>query len=81
MKAILEFDLNEEGDEYDKTRHGPALHSALWAVDQHIRNRLKWGGWSGEGSKGLGEEAVRELEGVRKLLNEEVNEIGGVVLQ
>lgn len=64
MKAILEFDLSDEGD---KMQHEQCIHAgeafrALYEIRYYLRNRLKYGE--------LDTDAQTELEDVQKLLFE-----------
>ena len=61
MKAILEFNLPEEKDEYDFANNGLNYYSALVEFDQWLRSEYKYNG----------NEAMFE---VRKKLNEFINE-------
>jgi len=42
MKATLEFKLPEESREYLTAVHAPALSSALWDMDQELRQKIKY---------------------------------------
>lgn len=42
MKAILEFNLPDEQEEYKMANAAPCYHSALWDLAQEIRNKLKY---------------------------------------
>jgi len=42
MKAKLEFDLPEEKDDFKMATKGPDYYFTLWALDQEIRNILKY---------------------------------------
>ena len=61
MKAILEFNLPEDKDEYDFANNGINYYSALVEFDQWLRSEYKYNG----------NEAMFE---VRKKLNEIINE-------
>ena len=61
MKAILEFNLPEEKDEYDFANNGVNYYSVLVEFDQWLRSEYKYNG----------NEPMFE---VRKKLNEFINE-------
>ena len=61
MKAILEFNLPEEKDEYDFANNGVNYYSALVEFDHWLRSEYKYNG----------NEAMFE---VRKKLNYFINE-------
>ena len=42
MKAILEFELPEDQQEYEMTVDAPKMYSALWDIKQLIRSKLKY---------------------------------------
>lgn len=42
MKAILEFNLPEESHEHLTAVHAGALSSALWSLDQMLRQKIKY---------------------------------------
>jgi len=41
--VTLRFTLPDEQGEYDAARLGSEALSTLWAIDQHCRERLKYG--------------------------------------
>ncbi len=41
-KAILEFSLPEENEEFDSAKNGGLYKSVLWELDQYLRGRLKY---------------------------------------
>ena len=43
MKAILEFDRYEDGDEFDDAVNGGKYHSALCEMDEWLRGQVKYG--------------------------------------
>lgn len=43
MKAILEFNLAEEMDEFRNAIDGGGLRSSLWDLDQWLRSKVKYG--------------------------------------
>ena len=42
MKAILEFELPDDQEEYELAVDGPKMYSALWEIKQLIRSKLKY---------------------------------------
>jgi hypothetical protein len=42
MKAILEFDLPEEQEEFDVANNGWKFKSAIWEIDNKLRSILKY---------------------------------------
>jgi len=44
MKALLEFDLNNNDDvsEFEVMREASKYQSALWDIDQWLRNEIKY---------------------------------------
>ena len=42
MKAILKFDLPEEQEEFDMAYQGNKWSSAMYNLDQYLRNKLKY---------------------------------------
>ena len=42
MKAILEFELPEDKEEFDAASKGMDWAIVAWDIDQYIRNRLKY---------------------------------------
>ena len=47
-KAILEFDLPEDGHDFELAFKGREFMLTLWDLDQWLRNELKHGSLSGE---------------------------------
>jgi hypothetical protein len=43
MKAILEFDLEEDRDEFRNAIDGGGLRAAMWEMDQWLRSKVKYG--------------------------------------
>lgn len=41
-KAILEFDLNEERDEFQLMMNANKWYSVVWDIDQHLRSKTKY---------------------------------------
>lgn len=50
MKAILEFDLPEDGDDFKKAANANELSLVLWDLDQWLRSNTKYApdGMSGD---------------------------------
>ena len=42
MKAILEFELPEDQEEYQYAVNAPKIYLALWDIKQLIRSKLKY---------------------------------------
>lgn len=42
MKAILEFELPDDQEEYEMAVDAPKMYSALWDIKQLIRSKLKY---------------------------------------
>lgn len=43
MKGILQFDLPEEGQDYQDAIKGGDYKAVLWDLDQFLRNKVKYG--------------------------------------
>jgi len=65
MKAILEFELPEDKEEFDAASKGMDWAILAWDIDQYIRNRLKY-----QTEKLDTSSAKEELELLRESLNE-----------
>ena len=65
MKAILEFELPEDREEFDAASKGMDWAIVAWDIDQYIRNRLKY-----QSEKLDTSSAKEELELLRESLNE-----------
>jgi len=70
MKAILEFTLPEEQVEFDCAVDGVKWMSAMWDLDQYLRNQLKYE------SEGMSEDTFKAIEKCREKLYEILNEEG-----
>ena len=57
--VTLRFTLPDEQGEYDAARLGGEALSTLWAIEQHCRERLKYGDAAGRERAAL--EAIREM--------------------
>jgi len=42
MKAILEFNLPEDKDDFELATQGSRLHSVIWEMDQWLRAQYKY---------------------------------------
>lgn len=42
MKAILEFNLPDDQEEYEYAVNAPKMYLALWEIKQLIRSKLKY---------------------------------------
>ena len=62
MKAILEFELPADEEQFDAANRGMDWALVAWEIDQHLRNELKYGNLSSDGR-------IR-LEKTRSLLND-----------
>ena len=62
MKAILEFNLPEDKEEFDAASKGMDWALVAWDIDQLLRNKLKYGK--------LLPNTRAELEEIRDTLNE-----------
>ena len=62
MKAILEFNLPEDEEEFDAASKGMDWAIVAWDVDQLLRNKLKYGD--------LLPNTRAELEEIRDTLND-----------
>jgi len=71
MKAILEFELPEDKEEFDAASKGMDWAIVAWDIDQYIRNRLKYQSEKLETSS-----AKEELEFLRNQLHEMMEENG-----
>jgi hypothetical protein len=68
MKAILEFNLNEDDNiEFEYAIRGTDLAAILWDFDQELRRRYKYGSES---------DMTMDVDKVRELLRETMDEYG-----
>jgi hypothetical protein len=67
MKAILEFDRYEDGDEFDDAVNGGKYHFILYEMDEWLRGRIKHGD---------DEKTCEVLEKARDQLHEIVDRFG-----
>ena len=59
MKAIIEFQLPEDRDEYDMANNAGKMYMALWDIKQLLRSTLKYN------PTGLNEEELKQWEAMR----------------
>ena len=59
MKAILEFELPEEEEEYEKANNASKMYMALWDIKQLFRSTLKYN------PTGLNDEQLEQWEAMR----------------
>jgi len=62
MKAILEFNLPEEQEQFEHCKNGLEYHATLDDVRQYIRSKLKYTSPS--------EDSASMLEEIRSLIND-----------
>jgi hypothetical protein len=74
MKAILEFELPDDGIEFAQAVHAHNLSCTLWDFDQELRSAVKYGVWL-DGQKAR-EEDRSAAEKVRERLREIMNDHG-----
>lgn len=69
MTLTLEFDRDVPDDRREMllTANARALASAIGALDEHLRNRIKYGE--------LGEAAAEELQAARDLIRSELGDL------
>jgi len=59
MKAIIEFELPEDQNEYEKANNANKMYMALWDIRQLLRSKLKYN------SDGLNDEQLQQWEAMR----------------
>ena len=59
MKAIIEFELPEDQEEYEKANNASKMYLALWDIKQLLRSKLKYN------SDGLNDEQLEQWEAMR----------------
>lgn len=42
MKAILEFNLPDDQEDFDQAASAGRMHLAVWKFDQHLRSKIKY---------------------------------------
>ena len=65
MKAILEFDLPEDEEQFNVASKAMDWSLLAWDIDQHIRNRIKY-----QSEKLQTSSAKEELESLREELHD-----------
>jgi hypothetical protein len=63
-KAILEFNLPEEKEEFESAKNGGCYKLALWDLDQYLRGILKYN------SDAHDQKTIDELQNTRNKLHE-----------
>lgn len=66
-KATLEYTLPEEESDFIRACKGSQAISALWDIDNYIRNKLKY--------EECDEKTIKELESIRALIPSEMLEL------
>ena len=74
MKAILEFELPDDGIEFAQAVHAHNLSCTIWDMDQELRDVVKHGVWK-DGMK-ASEEERSAAEKVRERLRENMTDNG-----
>ena len=59
MKAIIEFELPEDQEEYQMANNASKMYTALWDIRQLFRSKLKYN------SDGLNDEQLDQWESMR----------------
>ena len=59
MKAIIEFELPEDQEEYQMANNASKMYMALWDIRQLLRSKLKYN------SDGLNDEQLEQWEAMR----------------
>ena len=59
MKAIIEFKLPEDQEEYEKANNANKMYAALWEIRQLFRSTLKYN------TTGLNDEQLEQWEAMR----------------
>jgi len=67
MKAILEFNLPEDEEQFNTASKGMDWALVVWDIDQHLRKKLKYG---------VPIPSVHLLEELRETLNEMLTDRG-----
>jgi len=68
MKAILEFNLDEEREEFDFAINGSKYHSVIWDLDNHLRGLIKYA------PDNQSEDTYKALQETRDKLHQLLNE-------
>jgi hypothetical protein len=67
-KGIIEFNLDEELNDFKLATNAKEIMSVLWEVDQELRTKIKYAPDS------TSQETVDALSGIRNLLRESMND-------
>jgi hypothetical protein len=67
-KGILEFNLDEELNDFKLATNAKEIMSVLWEVDQELRTKIKYAPDS------TSQETVDALSSIRNLLRESMND-------
>ena len=59
MKAILEFELPEDQEQYEMANNASKMYMALWDIKQLLRSKLKYN------PDGLNDEQLEQWEAMR----------------
>ena len=68
MKAILEFNLPDDEDEYQMVSQGAKMHHTLWEMDQWLRSNIKYA------PDTINEHTYKAYEECREQLHQFLNE-------
>ena len=68
MKAILEFNLPEEQEQFEEASNGWKWSHAMWQLDQFLRTKVKYA------SDDAHEEAINAFQEAREQLHRILNE-------
>ena len=68
MKAILEFNLPEEQEQFEDASNGWKWSHAMWTLDQFLRAKVKYA------SDDAHEESIKAFEEAREELHRILNE-------
>jgi len=69
MKAILEFNLPDDQEDFQDAINGNKWKDVVWKFDQELRSQLKY-------NSELSPEAAKTYEEIRDLLWEKIHEDG-----
>jgi hypothetical protein len=69
-KGIIEFNLDEELNDFKLATNAKEIMSVLWEVDQELRAKVKYA------SDSTSQETVDALSSIRNLLRENMHERG-----
>ena len=67
-RGIIEFNLNEESNEFKLALNAKEIMSVLWELDQELRSRTKYA------SDTTSEEVIEALISIRDFLRESMSE-------